>query len=198
MRDWKIEEVVAGVGDRVPRRDRGPLSAFGKRALRAAGWRADRLLPNVSRCVAVFAPHTSNWDFVVGIALIAALRIQATWIGKHTIFRKPFAGIFRWLGGIPIDRRSPQGMIRQMIDTFESKDAFFLVMAPEGTRSRVKTWKSGFYWIALEAGVPILPVSLDYPYRMIRFGPLLEPSGDYDADLAALQSYFAGSRGKRS
>jgi 1-acyl-sn-glycerol-3-phosphate acyltransferase len=197
----KIHDDKAGmptVGDRIPRRDTPVVSMLGRWIFRVAGWRFESELPNVSRGVIIFGPHTSNWDFVFGMAVILTLRIKATWIGKHTLFKRPFGGIFRWLGGIPIDRRASQGMIGQMIDTFRDKDKFFLVLAPEGSRKKVRRWKSGFYYIALGAGVPILVACLDYANRLVTFSPLIDPSGDYEADLKMIQAIVAGKKGKKA
>lgn len=170
----------------------------GKLVFTVTGWRFENELPNIPRCVIIFGPHTSNWDFLFGMAAIFALRLKAEWMGKHTIFRKPFGGIVQWIGGIPIDRRASKGMIERMVEEFKTRDKCFLVISPEGTRRTVRRWKSGFYYIAFGADVPILMACFDYPDKTITFGPLMTPTGDYVADVEKLQSIMAGKRGKNS
>ena len=165
--------------------------------LSLAGWRFVSELPNTPKGVAIFGPHTSNWDFLIGMAVVFALELRVAWMGKHTLFRKPFGRIARWLGGIPIDRRASQGMIPRMVAEFGKRDRFLLVIAPEGTRKKVPRWKTGFYYIALEAQVPIFVVGLDYPGKIISFGPLIRPTGDYDRDVKSMQLIVSRNRGKR-
>lgn len=186
------------VGHQVPRRKTRVLSVMGKLILELTGWRFENELPNIPKCVVIFAPHTSNWDFVFGMAIIFGLQIEVEWIGKHTLFRKPLGSIARWIGGIPIDRRSSQGMIERMVKRLKTRDKFFLAIAPEGTRKKTRRWKSGFYYIALGANAPILMVCFDYPDKVISFSQLMHPTGDYDADVEELQLTVAGIRGKNS
>jgi len=188
---------LPSIGCHIPRRKRSILSGLGRLCLAAAGWRFADDLPNIPKGVVIFAPHTSNWDFVIGIFAIFSMNVQATWIGKHTLFRKPIGKAARWLGGIPIDRRSSQAMVARMVSRFREMDRFLLVMAPEGTRRKTSRWKSGFYHIAEGAGVPILIACLDYPSRSISFSRLVTPSGDYPADLEKIQSLTERFRGKK-
>ncbi len=147
--------------------------------------------------VAIVAPHTSNWDFIVGILAVFAIGIHVDFLAKHTLFKGPLAWFMRWCGGIPVNREAPQGLVPQVVDAIAKAPAVFLAITPAGTRSSTKPWKSGFYHIAVAARVPIFPVIFDGPARTIRFMPALEPSGDYGTDLPKLQALYAGVRGIR-
>jgi 1-acyl-sn-glycerol-3-phosphate acyltransferase len=188
--------LVPTLGEAVPRRGSWLSRQLAVGVLRAAGWRFEGGLPNVSKAVAIVAPHTSNWDFVIGLLGLFAVGVRVSWFGKHTLFKAPFKGLLRWLGGIPIDRRSSSGAVEQMVTRFHDSDALLVGLSPEGTRKPVARWHTGFWHIAAGAGCPIVPIAFDWGSRMIRFGEPLQPTGDLDADLAALQRFFAGVRGK--
>ena len=168
---------------------------MGKLYLRWGGWRFEGTFPEVPKCVIIVAPHTSNWDFSLGLAVIFALELRASWLGKHTIFIAPFKGILRWLGGIPVNRAASHGVVGECVKAFQAAPTLFLTVAPEGTRKGVSQWKTGFYVIASKAAVPILPVTFDFGRKVIRLMPLFQPSGDLDADLPVIQGLFTGSRG---
>ena len=136
------------------------------------------------------APHTSNWDFVIGLLALLALDLRVTWLGKHQIFRPPFGRLLRWLGGVPVDRSAPDGVVEQAAAVLAPPRSAFVAIAPEGTRRKVERWKSGFWRIARRAGVPILPVAFDFRTRAVVLGEPYMPTGDYAADLAELQSRF--------
>jgi len=144
----------------------------------------------------IVAPHTSNWDFIIGMAAMLSLRLSASWLGKHTIFFWPLSGLIRWLGGIPVDRSLQQGTVDQIVELFRCREKLVVGLSPEGTRKKVEQWKTGFYQIALRAGVPILPVSLDYSKRAVGIGPLLTPSGDLEKDLQVIGAYYSLIKGK--
>jgi 1-acyl-sn-glycerol-3-phosphate acyltransferase len=165
--------------------------------LRVWGWRFTGELPDCPKAVVIVAPHTSNWDFVLGIAGMFAVGVRVSWLGKHTIFRGPFGAVMRWLGGIAVDRRSSAGVVEQTVARFEASDRLILGMSPEGTRSRVDRWRTGFYYIASGAGVPIVPVSFCYQTRTIRFGEPILASGDREADFRALEEFFNRVTGRR-
>jgi len=194
--DVKRAWSVPSLGDALPRRGSWLLRWLARGVLRAAGWRFEGGLPNVSKAVAIVAPHTSNWDFVIGLLGLFAVGVRVSWFGKHTLFKAPFKGLLRWLGGIPIDRRSSSGAVEQMVTRFHDSDALLVGLSPEGTRKPVARWHTGFWHIAAGAGCPIVPIAFDWGSRMIRFGEPLQPTGDLDADLAALHRFFAGVRGK--
>jgi 1-acyl-sn-glycerol-3-phosphate acyltransferase len=164
----------------------------GLTVLRLFGWKLDVVLPNRSKMVLIYAPHTSNWDFVFGLAAILALQVRVHWFGKHTIFRPPFRSLLIKLGGIPIDRSATGGVVHQTTQKFAEKQQLLIGLAPEGTRSLAPKWKSGFYKIAEAAQVPILISYLDYKKKVVSLGPLIEPSGNYAADLEKIQSFYRG------
>ena len=155
-------------------------------------------VPDLAKAVIIVAPHTSNWDFPVGVAAMLALDLELTFLGKHTLFEGPLAPLMRGLGGIPVDRSHPgAGVVEEMAARFRAADRLLLALSPEGTRTTVDRWKTGFYRIAAAAGVPIVAVALDWGRREIRFGPVLTPSGDLEADLGLLRVFFAGVIGRR-
>jgi 1-acyl-sn-glycerol-3-phosphate acyltransferase len=171
---------------------------IGRLILAVARWSFAGRVPDIPKGVIIVAPHTSNWDFVIGAAAMLALDLDLRFLGKHTLFKGPLGILMRFLGGIPIDRSRPgSGVVEEMGDRMRSADRLLLALAPEGTRSSVERWKTGFHRIALAGGVPIAPVTLDYGAREIRFGPLVVPSDDLESDVVELQNFFYGSRGRR-
>ena len=181
--------------DCLPRRGNAFTSAVSRALLGASGWNIEGEFPSRPKMVAIVAPHTSNWDFIVGILAVFAIGIHVDFLAKHTLFKGPLGWFMRWCGGMPVNREAPQGLVPQVVDAIAAAPAVFLAITPAGTRSSTKPWKSGFYHIAVAARVPILPVAFDGPARAIRFMPPLEPSGDYAADLPRLQALYAGVRG---
>jgi 1-acyl-sn-glycerol-3-phosphate acyltransferase len=158
--------------------------------MRLSGWRFQGTVPDIGRAVLIVAPHTSNWDFPVGLMAKFALRLGVHWMGKHTIFRFGLGYVWRPLGGIAVDRRAPQGVVTGVLEQFKRREQLLLGIAPEGTRKYTAQWKSGFYRIAVAAGVPILPIAFDYSRRLVVFFPLFHPTGDYEADLPRLRAPF--------
>ncbi|MGQ7959817.1 lysophospholipid acyltransferase family protein [Pseudomonas sp. SP16.1] len=170
---------------------RNPAAEWvGRSVLKLMGWRIEGELPRLDKFVAIGAHHTSNWDFVIFIALKFVLRLNARWFGKHSIFRWPFGSLMRAWGGIPIRRDRQRNTVEQAVQAFREHDQFILVLSPEGTRKKVERWKMGFYHIALGAGVPIVLGALDYQNRRVVIGPTFQPSGDERADLAAMLAFF--------
>ncbi len=181
--------------DAVPQRS-DPLSrAFGRVVLRLLGWRITGEVPDRPKFVVIVAPHRSNWDFVVGLAVRFALGIDASWIGKHTLFRGPWAGLLRRWGGIPVDRRSPHDTVATVVDLFAKSDRMVLAVAPEGTRKRGSEWKTGFWHIAHGADVPILPIAFDWTDRTVRLMPIVHPR-DLEQDMRNIRALYAGVRGR--
>ena len=169
-------------------------SSLARTVLSAWGWRIDGEFPDRAKMVAIVAPHTSNWDFIVGIVAVFALGIRVRFLIKHTVFWPPLGWFLTWCGGIPVNRQAPQGLVTQAVDIIESAPQIFLAITPEGTR-KGKQWKSGFYRIAYDAKLPILPVVFDGPARRIRLLAPFQPCGDYEADLPSLLALYAGVRG---
>jgi len=152
---------------------------------------------NLPRLVIIVAPHTSNWDFFVAISVQLALGLDVCWLGKHTLFLGPWAPLLRWLGGIPVKRAAPQGLLEGLVRRLNDRERFLLALAPEGTRRRIERWKSGFHVIARKTGAAIVPVALDFGPREVRFGPPLAASADYAADLRQLHDFYAGVTPRR-
>lgn len=177
-------------GALLPRRENGFLTRVGRLAMRLSGWRFEGRLPDVPRVVMVVAPHTSNWDFPVGVAAMFALDLKIHWIGKHTLFAPPFGALLRAIGGEPVDRAAPGGIVGEAAARIRAADRYVLALSPEGTRRRLEEWKTGFHRIAREAGVPILPVRFDWPRRVVGFGALLEPTDDLARDLRLLRAHY--------
>ena len=187
---------IPHVGASVPRSG-GPIGkAIGVLFLEVLGWRIEGDVPDHPRMVAIVAPHTSNWDFPVGLAARFALRLDASWLGKHTLFRPPFGWIMRRWGGIAVDRSAAHDVVTQTIEAFKTRPQVFLVITPEGTRKKVARWKTGFWHIAKGAGVPILPIVFDWGSRVIHFLPAFTPRENVDEDVAEIQSRYAGIRGR--
>lgn len=169
----------------------------GRLWLRWFGWRVEGRLPHHTRAVVIAAPHTSNWDLPFMLAVSWVLGVRPAWLGKDGLFRPPFGALMRWLGGIPVDRRAPGGLVAQAAARLRAADRLLLVVPPSGTRSSAPHWKSGFYHIASAAGVPILCTFLDYRRRVGGIGPTVVPSGDVAADMAIIRAFYASIEGLR-
>lgn len=180
----------AVVGGRVPRRGHWLMAGLGRLILMLMGWRIVGRLPNVERAVLAVAPHTSNMDGLVGISAIQALRLQVRFLAKHTLFEGRLGKLMYWFGGIPVDRQSAQDVVDQTTRVMREK-AFWLGLAPEGTRKGVERWKTGFYRIAEEMQVPIVVIGFCYQRKQIRVVDALMPSGDMEKDLAAMVESLA-------
>jgi len=178
-------------GPRVPRRGGALRAALGRTMLRVLGWRIGPGIPDLAKAVIITAPHSSNWDFPIGIAVVFTLRLDVRFIGKMELFRGPFGPLMRWLGGLPVNRQHPVGLVEQTVAMFQEREALLLAVAPEGTRKPVARWKSGFHRIALAAGVPIVPGYFDNRRREVGFGAPFYPTGDAEADIAALRAFYA-------
>jgi 1-acyl-sn-glycerol-3-phosphate acyltransferase len=163
----------------------------------ALRWRIEGELPNRSKLVVIAAPHTSNWDFVVGIAARFALGIDVSWLGKHTLFRGPWSVILRRWGGIPINRTASHDTVSHIVEQFRERQTFILALAPEGTRKKVSEWRTGFWYIAHGAGVPIVPVAFDWARRRIVIRSTFETTADVTADVEALRRSYEGMGGRR-
>ena len=177
-------------GPGYPRRGTPFTRALAHRVLGLIGWRVQGGLPACPRFILIVAPHTSNWDFVIGVLAMFAIGLRASWLGKHTIFRFPVAPLLRWLGGEPIDRSAAQGTVETAIEHFRARPQWVLALSPEGTRKPVTRWKTGFHRIAVGAGVPIVPVSFDYRTHIVGIGAPVQPGPDESASVARLGALF--------
>ena len=193
MRDFNLPEL----GKATPRRGNRVSALAAGFYLITLGWSFEGAVPNVSKAVIIVAPHTSNWDFFVGVAAMFALGLRVVFLGKHTLFTWPLGPVMRWLGGVPVNRREARGVVDETVEMFAARDQMILGLAPEGTRDSVDRWKTGFYYVALESGVPIVPVAFDYRRRVIRFGEGFDPTGNLEDDLLILENYFFGIEGRR-
>lgn len=134
-------------------------------------WKTQGEIPDVKKGIVIVAPHTSNWDFVHLLFFSFLIEVKVSWFGKHTIFRKPFGRLFKYFGGVPVDRSKHHSFVEKMIEEFEKRERFILALSPEGTRNPVKNWKSGFYFIAKRLSIPVVLLGLDYKDKTINFLP---------------------------
>lgn len=164
--------------------------------MKITGWHIEGEMPNEPKFVIIVAPHTSNWDFPVGLWVLFALGFRGSFLAKHSLFTWPLGPFMRWLGGIAIDRDVHKMRVRGISDAFLKSEKMILVIAPEGTRKYVAEWKSGFYYIAEGAGVPIVPVAFDYGPKAVKIGAPFMTTGDRNADIAELKNFFRGVKAK--
>ena len=178
------------LGDQVPRRGHWLLAGLGKLILGAMGWRIVGRLPNTPRVVLAVAPHTSNIDGLIGISAIQSLRVQVRFMGKHTLFEGRLGRLMYWLGGIPVNRDSARDVVDHTTAVMR-ETPFWLGLAPEGTRTGAKRWKTGFYRIAEQMAVPIVVLGFCYRRRQVRIVDCFLPTGDMDADMARMVASLA-------
>lgn len=164
--------------------------------LKILGWRRSGQVPSIPKYVMIAAPHTSNWDFPIGLAIILSFKMKLSWLGKESLFRWPLGILFKWLGGIPINRSKSGDMVAQTIQAFKEKATMVMVVAPEGTRKKGKYWKTGFYYIAKGANVPIVMAFIDYMRKTGGFGPTFEPTGNIESDMEKIRAFYDNVMGK--
>jgi len=172
------------------------LSLLSRWILTALGWTIQAELPDLKKYVAIAAPHTSNWDFPLGILAAKAVKLGPHWMGKHTLFRWPYGWFFRWIGGTPIQRDGSKKYIQQLTELFERSERLVLALAPEGTRSKTDHWKTGFHYIARAANVPIVMGYLDFGNKQVGLGGTFYPSEDIEADFERIREFYKDRRGK--
>lgn len=170
---------------------------IGRAILRFGGWTIAGNFPTEKKYVAIAAPHTSNWDFPFFMGVVGAKNMRPLYLGKDTLFKGPLGWLFYYLGGIPVDRSSPNAadIVDQVVAVFNEREHLVLGIAPEGTRSGVAKWKTGFYRIAQAANVPILLAFIDSSRKEIGFGPMFQPTGDMEKDMKAIQAFYADKVG---
>lgn len=171
------------------------IGRVGMRVL--GGWRVEGELPQTRQAIIPVAPHTSNWDFFVGVFVKLALGMKLSFLGKHTIFRFPVRGLLIWLGGIPLNRGSAQGVVAQMVEEFKQRDELMLALSPEGTRKKVTEWRKGFLHIAKATGVPVVPIALDFSRKVLEIRPPMLITGDIDQELLRVKAELAHAVGKK-
>jgi 1-acyl-sn-glycerol-3-phosphate acyltransferase len=166
--------------------------------LKMAGWKVDGSLPpEAAKSVFIAAPHTSNWDLPYTLMVCFVLRVNVMWMGKSSIFKWPFGGIMRWLGGISVNREQSTNLVAASAQAISNADSpLQLIVPPEGTRGKTRQWKTGFYYIALQAKVPIVLGYMDYAQKRSGLGPLFYPSGDIEKDMVVIKAFYAPFKGK--
>ena len=176
------------------------LRALSVGFLKLAGWTVEGALPpGAAKCVLIAAPHTSNWDLPFTLMVAFQLRLHVYWMGKASIFRFPFRGLMMWLGGIPVQREKSTNLVAASVEAIQSAAPPLALVVPlEGTRSKTSYWKTGFYFIAVGAGVPIVMAYMDYARKRSGLGPVFVPSGDLDKDMQAIKAFYAPFRGKNA
>ncbi len=174
----------------------GLLPALGRAWLKLNHWTCSPKMPGVTKAVLVAAPHTSNWDLPFSLALSAVLDIKINWVGKHTLFKPPLGWLMRAIGGVPVDRRGRNDSVKSIAALFEGREHLMLMVPPEGTRGKTKRWKTGFYYIAVEAKVPIVLGYVDYGNKIGGLGEIFWPTGDIEKDFEYLRNFYGGMKGK--
>ena len=176
------------------------LRGLSRAFLRLNGWTVEGALPpEAAKSVFIAAPHTSNWDLPYTLMVAFSLRLNIYWMGKASIFRWPFGPLMRWLGGIAVERSRSNNLVAESAAAIVDADGpVQLVVPPEGTRGRTRHWKTGFYFIALQARVPIVLAYMDYQRKVSGLGPIFRPTGDLEADMAAIKRFYAPIKGRRA
>ncbi len=182
--------------NQLPQRGNPASKALAAFLFRLFGWKVVGELPNLPKMVLIGGPHTSNWDFLVTMNLLFYLGVRIHWMAKKEFFVKPISYFWFWLGGIPIDRHATSGVVGQTVTAIEKLDKIVLAIAPEGTRSKVARWRTGFYHIAHNAQIPIVPIIADYGRKALIITAPFIPNGDAEADLPLLQGRYQGIQGK--
>ncbi len=176
------------------------LRTFSVVFLRLNGWKIEGSLPpEATRSVFIAAPHTSNWDLPYTLMVAFALNLNIYWMGKASLFRWPFGPVMRWLGGIAVNRDKNSNLVAQSAQALVDADGpLQLVVPAEGTRGKTRHWKTGFYFIALQARVPIILAYMDYERKVSGLGPVFQPTGDVEADMAEIKRFYAPIKGRRA
>lgn len=191
------EPRVAPLPPQAPRSGGNAFSrGFGRAVLALGGWKLVGEWPDLRKVVVIVAPHSSAWDAIWGLAAKVAMGLGIVFIGKKEAFWGPIGWILRRVGGMPVDRGAPGGVVEQVAGEMQRAERMWFVLAPEGTRRKVEQWKPGFWRIARAAGVPVFTVGFDYPTRRIRLGQLVTLTDDLEADMARIRPLFSTYRGK--
>ena len=174
-----------------PRAGSAILARFGRMGLRLLGWKVKGEFLNTNKLIVVVAPHRSNWDWIVGVCGLWALRLKFSYLIKDAVMVWPLSLLIRRTGGIPIDRSSPEGVLDQVTQAFQTSEKLYFAITPEGTRKEVSRWKTGFLRIAYAAEVPVVPMIIDYQNKEFRFKEPFEFDEDVEADLEKVQGFYA-------
>ena len=158
--------------------------------LRMAGWKYEGTVPPEKKCVVIAYPHTSNWDALLLVALAKSVDFEMSWMIKDDWFKGPMGSLLRSVGAVAVNRKGSHNLVEQMVKEFASRDSFHLVIPPDGTRSRAEVWRSGFYHIAKNANVPVVPGYLDYARKVGGLGPAITLTGDPKTDMDAIRAFY--------
>jgi 1-acyl-sn-glycerol-3-phosphate acyltransferase len=173
-----------------------PTQLLSRWLLRLLGWRVDAKFPSSRKFVMIAAPHTATRDFFLALLFKGATRLKPRFVAKDSLFVFPLGSLMRWLGAFPVDRQGKRGFVAQVVTEFERHESWVVVIAPEGSRSKVPYWKTGFYYIALGAKVPVALAFMDYQRKLIGVDPGFYPSGDLPADFQLIRDFYSGIQGK--
>ena len=198
MNEASNDDVVLALPPNAPRMPRNRfIESLGRAILRAFGWRMVGGFPDIPKAVVIAAPHSSNWDGLLGFGAKFGMGVKLSILGKDALIRIPLLGrILRWQGVIPVDRSAPHGVVGQAAQAIRDADRMWYAIAPEGTRRWVERWKPGFWHIARNAGVPVIPAYFDYAHKVIGIGPPFELSDDMQADIARIQRWYKPYKGR--
>ena len=158
--------------------------------LRLMGWKTHSIFIDFPKYILIGVPHTSNWDFIIGYMVMSAIGLKLSWIGKHTLFRGPAGWILRRMRGIPVNRNLSTNFVDQVVSSFNEYQYRIVAIAPEGTRKRTERWRSGFYYIARKANIPIVFGFLDYRRKLGGVGAYLIPSGELEKDIREIKKFY--------
>ena len=165
--------------------------------LNILGWKIENNLPDdLKKYIVVVAPHTSSWDFPLGLLVRSALKRNINFVGKKALFKPPHGWLFRWLGGVPVDRSRSNNFVDAVVDMFNDREDFSICITPEGTRKRAEKLKSGFYYIAKGAQIPIVFCKFDFENKVVGFKKPLQPIGTKEEVFEEMYQYFRGVKGK--
>ena len=182
--------LIPKIDSQVPQRGNTFSKWLGRVLLRLCRWRIEGDMCRAPKFIFVMAPHTSWWDFTTNLGVMLATGLHASWFIANKYTKGNLGKVLAWLGAVPVERSSRSDMVTQMAAEFQARDKFVLAIFPEGTRKRVEKWKSGFWYIAKQAGVPVQLVAVDYAKRATVFGPVVELSDDMNKDIALMRAYF--------
>ncbi|MFA6128855.1 MAG: lysophospholipid acyltransferase family protein [Bacteroidales bacterium] len=169
---------------------------FARICLLITGWKLEGMVPDLPRCVIIGAPHTSNWDFFFGMLYKFYYGLNIHFLIKRELFRFPFRWVFRYIGGIPVDRRKHDHLVDKFTEKMKHSGSFYLAIAPEGSRKEVMVWKRGFYHIAKKAGVPIVLGYMDYRRKVVGVGPVFYPGDDIEKDMREIALFYSTIQAK--
>ncbi|GAB3978453.1 lysophospholipid acyltransferase family protein [Spirosoma terrae] len=171
------------------------LSTIARWLFKIAGWRVVGPIPQLPKGIWTVAPHTTNWDFPIGLGTRATVGIWIQYLAKSSLFTWYSGWLFRWLGGKPVYRDKSNNLVDSIVNVFNQHESLHICIAPEGTRSNVSKLKTGFYYISLKAQVPIIPVGFDWPRKQVLLGPPIQATGNYEADMIPFYAFFSEVHG---